>query len=121
MLKFRLIPVTPFQQNCSIVWCEETSTCALIDPGGDIPRLLQALAEEGLTPSAIWLTHGHLDHVAAAPELAQDFSIPIIGPHQDDLFWLQDLPRFAAQVGFPPAQAFEPQQWLNHGDQLTLG
>ena len=121
MLKFRQIPVTPFQQNCSILWCDQTQACALVDPGGETQRLQAALDEEGLTPSAIWLTHGHLDHVAASPELAEHYSIPIIGPHQDDLFWLQDLPRFAAQVGFPPATVFEPNQWLYHGDKLTLG
>ena len=86
MLKFRQIPVTPFQQNCSILWCDQTQACALVDPGGETQRLQAALDEEGLTPSAIWLTHGHLDHVAASPELAEHYSIPIIGPHQDDLF-----------------------------------
>ncbi|BFM09063.1 MBL fold metallo-hydrolase [Halioxenophilus aromaticivorans] len=121
MLKFRIIPVTAFQQNCSVLWCDQTKQTVLVDPGGDIDRIQAVLSEEGLTPHAIWLTHGHLDHVAASPDLARQFDVPIIGPHREDLFWLQDLPRFAAQVNFPPAEVFEPSQWLNDGDQLTLG
>lgn len=121
MLQFRIIPVTPFQQNCSLIWCDQTQHAALVDPGGDVDLIKAAIAEEGVQVQAIWLTHGHLDHVGGSQSLAKTFKIPIIGPHKDDLFWLQGLPEFAQQVGFPPAQAFLPEQWLQHGDSLTLG
>jgi len=121
MLKFRVIPVTPFQQNCSLVWCDQTKQAAFIDPGGEVDRLEAAAAQEGVKVTAIWLTHGHLDHVSGSPSLAQALDLPIIGPQEDDLFWLEGLPDSAARMGFPSTPAFVPQRWLHDGDKLTLG
>ena len=80
MLKYQIVPVTQFMQNCTLLWCDETHEAALIDPGGEAPRLLQAVQELGLTLTGIWLTHGHLDHVGAADELRQATGCPITAP-----------------------------------------
>lgn len=120
-MKFLVIPVTPFQQNCTLLWCEQTHAAALIDPGGDAPRLLAAIAERGLKLVKLLLTHGHIDHVGAATELAAQFAIPIEGPHQGDAYWLDGLPQQSAMYGFPPVAAFTPDRWLQHGDRVTVG
>lgn len=115
------LPVTAFQQNCSLVWCATTRRAALIDPGGEADRLLDMAREQGVQLDMLLLTHGHLDHVGAAPEIAERLSIPIIGPQRGDAFWLDMLPQQAAQYGFPPAQAFTPDRWLNDGDVVQIG
>ncbi len=120
-MRYQVIPVTPFQQNCSLVWCETTGRAALIDPGGDADRLLEAAARLDLTLERLLLTHGHLDHVGAAPEISQGLDIPIEGPHREDAFWLETLPQQALYFGFPPARAFTPQRWLEHGDRVSVG
>jgi len=120
-MKYQSIPVTPFQQNCSIVWCEKTKQCAIIDPGGDIDKLSVVIEKEGLTPVAIWLTHGHLDHVGGTVALAERYKLPIIGPHEGDAFWLDGLPQQSEMFGFPHHDAFRPTRWLKADETLTLG
>lgn len=120
-MKFAVIPVTPFQQNCSLVWCEASARAALIDPGGEPARLLEAVAQRGLTLDRILLTHGHIDHVGAAGILAERLDIAIEGPHREDAFLLDALPRQCAMFGFPHAEPFRPRRWLDDGDRVTVG
>ncbi len=120
-MKYGIIPVTPFQQNCSLIWCEATRKAALVDPGGEPDRLLAAVAEHGLTLDRLLLTHGHIDHVGAAGVLCQRLGIPIEGPHQNDAFLLDALPEQCALFGFPPIEPFRPQRWLTDGDTVTVG
>ncbi len=120
-MKFTVIPVTPFQQNCTLLWCEETRAATLIDPGGDEERLLAAVAERGLKLASLLLTHGHVDHAGAAGKLAACLGIPIEGPHRADAYWLAELPQQCAMWGFPPAEAFTPDRWLAHGDRVAVG
>lgn len=115
------LPVTAFAQNCSLVWCDETNEAALIDPGGDIPLLLGAIEERGLTLKALWLTHAHIDHAGATGTLARTHGVPIIGPHPGDQFWIDALPQQSQMFGFPQAEPFAPTQWLKDGDTVTIG
>lgn len=121
MLRYQIIPVTHFEQNCSLVWCDQTHEAALIDPGGDIPRLQAAIAAHKLQLKALWITHGHLDHAGAAAPLAAQYGVPIIGPHQADQFWIDGMPMQAQMFGFPAAQSFTPTRWLQDGDTVQLG
>lgn len=121
MLRYQTLPVTPFQQNCSLVWCDETNEAALIDPGGEVERLKAAVAERGLTLTALWLTHAHIDHAGGTGTLARELGLPIIGPHPGDQFWIDGLPQQAAMFGFAPAEPFTPTRWLDNGDTVTLG
>lgn len=120
-LKYQIVPVTPFQQNCSIIWCDETNQAAIVDPGGDIEQLTKVVEDLGLTVTQLILTHGHLDHVGGTAPLSQSLNVPVIGPHKDDEFWLQGLPRQSEMFGFPMTEAFEPTQWLNDGDEINVG
>jgi glyoxylase-like metal-dependent hydrolase (beta-lactamase superfamily II) len=119
-MEFTILPVTPYQQNCSLVW-DTDNRAALIDPGGEAGRLLAEVAARGLTLEKILLTHGHLDHVGAAAELRAALGIPIIGPQREDRFWLDALPQQAEMFGFPPLAAFAPDQWLEDGDAVEVG
>jgi glyoxylase-like metal-dependent hydrolase (beta-lactamase superfamily II) len=119
-MEFTILPVTPYQQNCSLLW-DEAGRAALIDPGGEAERLLAEVAQRGLVLQSILLTHGHLDHVGAAVALRDALGIPIIGPQREEQFWLDLLPQQAELFGFPPAQAFTPDQWLNDGDRIEVG
>ena len=121
MLQYETIPVTPFQQNCSVVWCDETMRGAIIDPGGDLDMLLDGCKQLGVTLEQIWITHAHIDHAGGTAELAERLKLPIIGPHEDDQFWIDGLPQAAASYGFPPSRAFTPTRWLHDGDTVTLG
>ncbi|UDF37727.1 UNVERIFIED_ORG: MBL fold metallo-hydrolase [Shinella sp. XGS7] len=120
-MRYLTLPVTPFAQNCSLLWCDQTQRAAVVDPGGELPRLLAAVAERGLTLKAIWLTHGHIDHAGGAGQLAREQGLPIIGPHPGDQFWIDGLPQQSAMFGFPPAEGFTPTRWLQDGDTLQLG
>lgn len=120
-LKAAIVPVTPYQQNCSLVWCEATHEAFICDPGGDLERIQQAIAELSLKPQAIILTHGHLDHCAGSKVLAKQLDIPIWGPHKEDAFWIEQLPQTCAAMGFPPAESFVPDQWLEEGDVVRCG
>jgi hydroxyacylglutathione hydrolase len=116
-----IIPVTPFQQNCSVIWNEENRRAAVVDPGGDLDQVLAQLDHEGLTLEKILLTHAHLDHAAATAELARLKQVPIEGPERGDKFWIDALPQATRQYGFPPADSFEPDRWLEQGDTVTVG
>ncbi|EKE84300.1 MBL fold metallo-hydrolase [Idiomarina xiamenensis] len=121
-MKLTIVPVTPFQQNCSIVWCSVSNRAAIVDPGGDAENIKQVVAEQGVTVDKVLLTHGHLDHAGAAASIAEHYQVPVVGPHRDDDFWLSQLPQqaqrfqFAAQV-----EPLVPDQWLNDGEQVTVG
>ena len=120
-MKALIIPVTPFQQNCSIVWDETTKLAAVVDPGGEIDRLLAEMQRRDLTLEKILLTHAHLDHAAGTAKLAASQNVPIEGPHADDRFLIESLPEQAAKYGFPASATFEPNRWLADGDQVSVG
>jgi len=121
MLHYQTLPVTPFQQNCSIVWCDETREAAVIDPGGDLPRLKAAVARLGVTLKQILLTHAHIDHAGGTGTLARELGLPVIGPHPGDQFWIDGLAEQAKMFGFAPAEPFVPTRWLADGDTVTVG
>jgi hydroxyacylglutathione hydrolase len=120
-LKVLIVPVTPFEQNCSILICEETNRAAIVDPGGDIPKILDVLNKSGATPEKILLTHGHIDHCAGAVALAKKLNVEIEGPHKDEAFWLDQLPLQSQRFGFPKADAFVPNKWLDDEDVVSVG
>lgn len=120
-IQVAVIPVTAFQQNCSLLWCTRTMRGALIDAGGDIDRLLAEVARHGVTLEKLLVTHGHLDHCGATAELAERLGVPIEGPHEADRFWIEQLEDNARQYGFPPARSFVPDRWLVDGDTVTVG
>jgi hydroxyacylglutathione hydrolase len=120
-MKYAIIPVTPLAQNCSLLVCDETRQAVVVDPGGDIERILAVARKADLTIEKVLLTHGHVDHAAAAGELAQQLGVNIEGPHEDDLFLIQKLPQQALTYGFPPVAAFVPDRWLHQGDTVTFG
>lgn len=121
MLHYETLPVTAFEQNCSVIWCDQTMQGAVIDPGGDLPQILDVVARHGVNVKQILLTHGHVDHCAGAADLAQQLNVPIIGPHVADQFWIEALPEVAAGYGFPPAATFTPTCWLQEGDTVQVG
>ena len=114
-------PVTPLQQNCTIVWCAKTLKAAVIDPGGEVPRLLAALKQHGLTLEKIWVTHGHLDHAGGTADLQEATGAPIEGPQREDAFWIDQMEASGRMYGVPEARPFTPDRWLENGDRLTLG
>ncbi|MEO0439868.1 MAG: MBL fold metallo-hydrolase [Pseudomonadota bacterium] len=119
-LKAVIIPVTPLQQNCTLLWCTKTNKAALSDPGGDLSRLKAAVEEHGVDLEKIIITHGHLDHCGQAGMLAEELGLPIEGPHEDDRFWIDQLDGDGARYGMV-AKSFEPDRWLKDGDQVTVG
>jgi len=120
-MKATIIPVTPFAQNCSLIWCEETMKGAVTDPGGDLDRVLAVAEKEGVTIEKILVTHGHLDHAGGTEELRRKLNVPVEGPHKDDLFLIEQLPAQCERYGFPPAYVFTPDRWLEDGDTVTVG
>jgi len=120
-MKTAVVPVTPFQQNCTLMWCEETMKGAFVDPGGELDRLIETAQGQGVELEKILVTHGHVDHAAGVAELAERLDLPIEGPHEEDKFWIDQLPDAAAGYGFPPARTFTPQRWLEDGDTVTVG
>lgn len=119
-MRVAIVPVTPLQQNCTLLWCTKTMRGAFVDPGGDLERLKAALDKTGVTLEKILVTHGHLDHCGLAGELAKDLGVPIEGPHEEDRFWIAQLdddgPRWNME-----AHSFEPDRWLENGDRVTVG
>jgi hydroxyacylglutathione hydrolase len=120
-MKIIVIPVTPFEQNCSLIICEETKTAAIVDPGGDAQRILSHVKKEGINVDKIILTHGHLDHVGGTQLVAKALSVPIIGPEKEDLFWLEQLELQSQSFGLPSTNSFEPTRWLEEGETVTVG
>lgn len=120
-MKFAIVPVTPFQQNATILWCDESRRAAVVDPGGDLPLILRVVDSEGLTLEKILVTHGHIDHAGGVAELAEQLGIPVEGPHLADRFWLDGMPEQSRMFGFPAVRSFTPNRWLAHGDQVTVG
>jgi hydroxyacylglutathione hydrolase len=116
-----IVPVTPYQQNCSIIKCETTGKAAIVDPGGDVERIVATTRDMGATVEKIILTHAHLDHCAASDVLRQQLDVPIEGPHREDEFWLEKLPESCQMSGFPHADVFIPDRWLEQGDTVTVG
>jgi glyoxylase-like metal-dependent hydrolase (beta-lactamase superfamily II) len=120
-MQIAVVPVTPFQQNCSVIWCERTRRAAVVDPGGDLEQVEQVLQQEGLTLEKIVLTHAHIDHAGATAELARRTGVPIEGPHEGDLFWIEQMPAQARMFGFAHGESFTPTRWLHDGDTVTVG
>ena len=120
-MKVVVIPVTPYQQNCSLIICEETKKAAIVDPGGESERILSAVKNHNVTVDKIILTHGHLDHVGGTETLLQQLDIPVLGPEKEDAFWLQQLETQSTMFGFPHTTSFEPTKWLEEGEELHVG
>ncbi len=117
----RIVPVTPFQQNCSLVWSAAERRGVVIDPGGDLDHLRAALRQEDIVVEKVLLTHAHLDHAGGARVLADELGVPIEGPHREDAFWLDAMPEQSRMFGFPETAAFTPDRWLEQGDTVTFG
>ncbi|MEW8346428.1 MAG: MBL fold metallo-hydrolase [Candidatus Thiodiazotropha sp.] len=120
-MHYKIIPVTPFQQNCTLFWCDKSRQAAIIDPGGDTRQLVNQITDLELLPRQILLTHGHIDHAGGANELAQMLEIPIVGPHREDAFLLDNMDQQAAMLGFGKGTACKPDQWLEQGDEVVVG
>jgi hydroxyacylglutathione hydrolase len=116
-----VIPVTPYQQNCSLLWCDRTMKGAIIDPGGEVERILDAAAANGVTVEKIFLTHGHLDHASGATRLSRLSGAPVEGPHTDDTFLLSALEDNRVVPGFEQAEACAPSRFLADGDTVAFG
>lgn len=121
MLQYQIIPVTPFQQNCSLIWDDTTMEGALVDPGGDVATLMAAVEDKGVKLTKLLLTHAHIDHAGGTAVISREQKLPIIGPHKEDLFWIEGLPQQAQMFGFPNVETFQPDQWLEAGDKVTVG
>ena len=120
-MEVSILPVTPFQQNCSLLVCERTRKGAIVDPGGEVERLVAHAEERCDEVEKILLTHAHLDHAGGTAELARRLDVPIEGPHTEDQFWIDLLPEQAMQFGFPEAETFTPDRWFEDGDTVTVG
>ncbi|MCK6390557.1 MAG: MBL fold metallo-hydrolase [Azonexus sp.] len=121
-MKYQMIPVTPFEQNCTVFWCEETGLAAVIDPGGDVDRIQAFLTAQSLSLAVILLTHGHIDHAGGTAALARLYpSAPVEGPHEADRYWIDGLAQQSRMFGFPAVEAFSPDRWLADGDAVRFG
>jgi hydroxyacylglutathione hydrolase len=120
-MKLLIVPVTPFQQNCSVLICESTKKACAIDPGGDLAKIEAAIASQNAVLEKVFLTHGHIDHCGQSMELARKYGLALQGPHQDDSFWIDQLPNQGKMFGFPPLKAFTPDRWLVDGDSVKFG
>ncbi|HZV53492.1 MAG TPA: MBL fold metallo-hydrolase [Rhodocyclaceae bacterium] len=120
-MEYRILPVTAFAQNCSLLWCEETKQAAVVDPGGDIDHIVASAARLGLTIAKVLLTHGHIDHAGGTAELAARLAVPVEGPQREDEFWIRQLPEQSRMFGFPHCDAFTPDRWLEDGDTVGFG
>ena len=119
-LRAAIIPVTAFEQNCSLIWCTKTMRGALVDAGGDLDKLKAAVAKMGVTLEKLLVTHGHMDHCGMTGVLAKELGLPIEGPQQADRFWIESLDDPERRYGLP-GESFEPDRWLHDGDKVTVG
>ena len=119
-IRYQVIQVTSFEQNCTLLWCEETMRGAVVDPGGNIPRILDAVKAHGVVLEKILVTHGHIDHAGAVADLAAQLSLPIEGPQRDDQFLIDGMPEQSKMYGFPNARSFTPDRWLVEGDTVEI-
>lgn len=120
-MKYKIIPVTPFQQNCTLLWCEATLKAAVVDPGGDLNKIISTIKKEKVTVEKILITHAHIDHAGGAAELSRKSNLPIEGPQKEDQFWIDGLPAQSKEYGFPLAEVFTPSRWLEQNDTITVG
>ncbi|OGT84255.1 MAG: MBL fold metallo-hydrolase [Gammaproteobacteria bacterium RIFCSPLOWO2_12_FULL_52_10] len=120
-LQVQIVPVTPFQQNCSVLICTATKRAAVVDPGGDLEQILHVVKNAGAAIEKILVTHAHIDHAGAVAELAGLLRVPVEGPHRDDQFWIERLPLQGREFGLPAAAEFIPDRWLEEGDTVTFG
>lgn len=120
-MRYQIVPVTPFEQNCTLFWCEATRQAVVIDPGGNVERIQRALEDEKLTLAKILVTHGHIDHAGAVALLAEKTGVPIEGPHEEDRFWIEGMAQQSRMFGFPSVKSFEPTRWLKEGDKVSFG
>ena len=120
LMHYRIIPVTPFRQNCSLLWCPDTMCGAVSDPGPELAKIETAIAEEGVAVEKILITHGHADHAGGAAELSERLGVPIEGPHRADEFLIETMAKQAQRTGLD-AQIFSPARWLEEGETVTFG
>jgi hydroxyacylglutathione hydrolase len=120
-MNYTIIPVTPFEQNCCLLWCPETLDAAVVDPGGDLDLILDEVERQGVKPVSILLTHAHIDHAGGTAELARRLGLRIEGPHRGDQPWIDSLDQQSAMFGFSRVETFAPDRWLEHGDRVHLG
>lgn len=120
-MKYHIIPVTAFGQNCSVIYCSKTNQAAIVDPGGEAEKIQREVSALGVQVTQVLLTHGHLDHVGAAAEIAAHYQVPIIGPHKEDQFLLDGLPEQSQRFGLDYCAAFLPATWLEEGDVVQVG
>lgn len=120
-MKVAIVPVTPYQQNCSIWLCEQSNKIAVVDPGGDVDRIAQQIEKMGGEVEVVFVTHGHLDHCSMARVLADKYGVKVVGPHKGDDYWINALPEQAPMIGINDLQAWQPDQWLEDGDVVTFG
>lgn len=121
-LRAGVIPVTPFQQNCTILFDEELKNGVVVDPGGEVDRIRRAIDENGIAVEAIWLTHGHIDHAGGAMDLKDALSVPLIGPHEDDRELLANLENQARMFGLDQSvRNVTPDRYLSEGETVSFG
>ncbi len=122
-MKYAVIPVTPFQQNCSLIWCEDSLRAAVVDPGGDMDRIEQLIKQEGVVLEKVLVTHGHMDHAGAVADMAEKYRVPIEGPQREEAFWIDRLPEQAKMFGLGGGtfRSFTPDRWLEDGDRVQVG
>jgi glyoxylase-like metal-dependent hydrolase (beta-lactamase superfamily II) len=120
-MEYFILPVTPFAQNCSILWDPATRQAAVVDPGGDVDAIVDVIKAKNLKAEKILLTHGHIDHVGGTADLAARLNIPVEGPQREEAFWLDQLSEQCRMFGFPATSAITPDRWLEDGDTVTVG
>jgi len=121
-LNARIVPVTPFEQNCTILFDTDTKAGVVVDPGGDVERLLDVIRDNDFAISQIWITHGHIDHAGGAMDLKEALSVEILGPHEADRFLLANLENQAKRYGLTDAvRNCTPDRFLSEGETVSFG